>query len=245
MRVLILADVHANWQALLSLQRAEPRPDAVLFAGDAVGYGPSPALCARWLLANTIAVRGNHDEAAGQGPPAEPRGVPPELEDAACETGRFAWQCLSPEDRAGLSRWPLVATVTLGGARFFLCHGTPADPLAGQLNPATCPEAELAAAFEGVDADVLVLGHSHMPALRTFAGRLIVNPGSLGQPRCGLPDATYAVWQDGRVQIKHLHYDHGAVAGQLRLASLSPEVLDQLTSILETGLVPELASAAG
>ncbi len=49
MRILLIADVHANWEALLSLQRAEPQPDAVLFAGDAVGYGPDPANCARWL----------------------------------------------------------------------------------------------------------------------------------------------------------------------------------------------------
>jgi predicted phosphodiesterase len=35
MRILLIADVHANWEALLSLQRAEPQPDAVLFAGDA------------------------------------------------------------------------------------------------------------------------------------------------------------------------------------------------------------------
>jgi putative phosphoesterase len=206
-----------------------------------VGYGPDPALCARWLLANSMAVRGNHDEAAGQDSAAAIRGVPPELEDAALETGQYARQCLSPEDRAGLRGWPLSITLTLDGTRFHLCHGTPADPLAGQLSPATCPEAELAAVFEGLAAEVLVVGHSHMPALRSFDGRLIVNPGSLGQPRCGLPDATYAVWQDGRVQIKHLHYDHDAVVRQLRPMALSPEVKEQLTSLLETGLLPDPA----
>jgi protein phosphatase len=52
MRVLLIADVHANWDALLALQRAERKPDAVLFAGDAVGYGPDPAACARWWSVN-------------------------------------------------------------------------------------------------------------------------------------------------------------------------------------------------
>ena len=52
MRLLLFADVHANGEALLSLQRAERRPDAILFAGDAVGYGPEPVQCARWLIAN-------------------------------------------------------------------------------------------------------------------------------------------------------------------------------------------------
>ncbi len=47
-------------------------------------------------------------------------------------------------------------------------------------------------------------------------------------------DATYA---DGRLQIKHLHYDHDATARRLRLAPLSPEVMEQLTGVLESGLV--------
>jgi len=47
----------------------------------------------------------------------------------------------------------------------------------------------------------------------------------------------YAVWEDGRVQIKHLHYDHDAVASRLRLTPLSTEVVEQLTTMLETGMV--------
>jgi len=66
---------------------------------------------------------------------------------------------------------------------------------------------------------------------------LIVNPGSLGQPRYGVPDATYAVWEDGDVRIRHLHYDHDATARRLRRVPLSAEVVGQLTEILETGMV--------
>ena len=237
MRVLLLADVHGNWEALLSLQRAEPRPDAVLFAGDAVGYGPDPANCARWLLANASAVRGNHDAAVSSLDGMPPGGVPPELEQAALETNRAARQLLSDRDRAGLNAWPTTATVTLGSARFFLVHGTPADPLNGWIDPATSPEARLEAHFGDVEAEVIVLGHTHVPALRSFNGRLIVNPGSLGQPRCGLPDATYAVWQDGQVQIRHLHYDHESVERKLGLATLSTEVCEQLATLLHTGLL--------
>ena len=234
MRVLLLADVHANWEALLSLQRAESQPDAILFAGDAVGYGPDPLNCARWLLAHaTLAVRGNHDHAVAM---HELPGVPPELEDAARETLEMARGQLSMEDRSRLGRWPTTAAATLGGARFFVAHGTPIDPLGGRLNPATCPESELQALFGDIAADVVVLGHTHMPAIRQSGGRLFLNPGSLGQPRYGTPDATYAVWEDGCVQIRHLHYDHDAPARKLRLMRLSPEVADQLVEILETGM---------
>jgi putative phosphoesterase len=243
MRILLLADVHANWEALLALQHAEPRPDSVLFVGDAVGYGPDPANCTRWLLANTAAaVRGNHDQAVllsseRREARGDSSGFPPELEDAARETIVYASTTLAPEDIEGIQTWPLIANLTLGGARFCLLHGTPADPLNGWLNAATCPKATLRQLFESIPADVIVLGHTHLPALRRFNGKLIVNPGSLGQPRYGVPDATYGVWDDGHVQIKHLHYDHVTVSRRLSLTPLSPESFDVLTDVLETGLL--------
>ncbi len=236
MRVLLLADVHANWEALLSLQRAEPQPDAVLFAGDAVGYGPDPANCARWLRTQTTdAVRGDCDNALITD--HAPHDVP-QLEEAACATLALARTQLAPADRAALSLWPLTASLHLGGAMFALAHATPAHPLDGTLDLLTASDAALTDALGGHRADFVVLGHTHVPALRRAAnGTLFINPGSLGQPRYGVPDATYAVWEDGDVRIKHLHYDHDATARRLRLAPLSPEVIEQLTEVLESGLV--------
>jgi putative phosphoesterase len=235
MRVLLLADVHANWEALLSLQRAEPQPEAILFAGDAVGYGPDPLNCVRWLRRHaTLAVRGNHDHALVADAIL---GVPRELDEAAAESLDYARRMLSESDMAHLAAWPVSASIALGGAHFYLAHGTPRVPLTGQINPAMSTDAELRALFGEVAADVIVLGHTHVPSLRKFGGRLIVNPGSLGQPRYGAPDATYAVWEDGCVQIKHLHYDPGVTARKLRLTAISPGVVDQLGGILRSGLI--------
>lgn len=235
MRILLTADVHANWEALLGLQRAEAQPDGLLFAGDAVGYGADPEACARWLCAHAAAaVRGNHDAALAD-PAAD--GFPPELAEAARESLACARRSLSAESAAALERWPLTAWAEFGGARFLLVHGTPADPLAGQLDPATCRQAELERLFGGLPADVIVLGHTHLPALRRLGNTLIVNPGSLGQPRWGRPEATYAAWQDGNVQIHHLSYGASAPARKLALLGLSPESAGQLAGVLETGLV--------
>jgi putative phosphoesterase len=238
MRVLLLADVHANWEALLALQRAEPQPDAVLFAGDAVGYGPEPAQCVRWLRANTrAAVRGNHEVGLSRPGSLPPPAVPPELDEAARQTLAQARRALTLADLAALDDWPLVTHAALGGATFGLCHATPADPIGAPFSPATASEPELESLFAGAAADVFVLGHTHLPALRRWGQRLIVNPGSLGQPRYGSPDATYAVWDDGRLQIHHLHYDHAGAARRLSLAGLDPEVTDQLSAVLNTGLL--------
>jgi putative phosphoesterase len=235
MRLLLIADVHANWEALLTLQRAEKQPDAVLFAGDAVGYGPDPALCARWLLTHaTLGVRGNHDAAMAV---TACSGAPAELAEAAEDTLSYARRVVAPAEVAGLAHWPLTATGTYGGARFYVVHGTPDDPLTGTLNAATASDAELDALFGDIAADVIVLGHTHMPALRRFGDKLIVNPGSLGQPRYGVPDATFAAWEDGRVQIHHLHYDHDATMQRLRLAPLDPETVEVLVDVLEHGMI--------
>lgn len=237
MRVLLVSDVHANWLTLLALQRAEPEPAAVLFAGDAVGYGPDPAPCVRWLSANArAAVRGDHDEAVAAGSGLS--GRPSAWQEAAAESLAWTARVIGPADRAALAAWPLTTEVELGGERFYLCHGTPTDPLHGELHAATAPEAELRALFEPVQAGVIVLGHTHLPALRQLGKQLIVNPGSLGQPRYGVPDPTYAVWDDGRLQIHHLHYDHAAVAQRLRLLPLGPDSVDLLSDALETGLLP-------
>jgi putative phosphoesterase len=234
-RILLLADVHANWEALLTLQRAEPQPDAVLFAGDAVGYGPDPANCARWLSAQArSAVRGDFDEAVLTG--ATPHDQD-SLYEAASATVALAHAQLQPADHAALKLWPLTDSLQLGGATFLIAHATPSRPLSGHLNLLTASEAALFEALDGRRADVVVLGHTHIPALRHSQRTLFVNPGSLGQPRYGVPDATYAVWEDGIVQIKHLHYNHAAVTQKLRLLHLNPEVAVRLSAILETGLV--------
>jgi putative phosphoesterase len=233
MRVLLIADAHANWESLAALQQVEARPEAVLFAGDAVGYGPDPVQVVRWLLGQaTAAVRGPLDRAVTATAEADPEGTPSELAEAARETLAYARRLLPPADRERLGAWPDTAEVAVGGVRFYLRHGLPAG-----LSPATAPEAELEALFGSVRADVLVLGGAHLPAIRRWGERVIVNPGSLGQPRYGVPDATYAVWNDGHLQIKHLHYDHDAVARRLRLTPLSPEVVEQLGRILESGMV--------
>jgi predicted phosphodiesterase len=240
MRVLLIADVHANWEALLALQRAEPQPDAVLFAGDAVGYGPDPANCVRWLRTQaTEAVRGDFDNALITDPLITDHLLhdSSQLEEAAHETLTLARTQLAPADRAALTLWPLVASLHLSGAMFVLAHATPARPLDGALDLLTASDAALAEALGGRRADFVVLGHTHLPALRrTEGGTLFINPGSLGQPRYGVPDATYAVWEDGDVRIRHLHYDHDATARRLGVAPLSPEVVEQLTGILESGI---------
>lgn len=234
MRILIFSDVHANLEALAALHAVEKPPNAVLFLGDIVGYGPDPAACLGWLRANvTHAVQGDHDYATATGGEFS---SPPELRELAVATREHTLRQLRPADLAYLAGLPTTARAEFGGAKFFLAHGSPREPLTRALDIATASENTLRAELEGVDADVVLLGHTHVPAIRRIGNTHLVNPGSLGQPRHGLPSATFAAWEDGRLQIHHIDYDPKPTMNKLGLLSLDPEIVERLRELLERGI---------
>lgn len=239
MRVLIFSDLHAHWEALLWMQRAETQPDAILFLGDIVGYGPDPAACIQWVRANvTTAVQGNHDYGLANNVCG---GTPIEVHDLALATQAYAWNVLRADDIDYLRRLPQQQTVTLGGTSFHLVHGTPNDPKYGAANLLFTRESVLREMVAGVAADVILMGNTHIPAIRQLDGMVLVNPGSLGQPRYGVPDPTYAVWEDGQVRIRHLHISHERTIQKLGLLPLEKQVIGRLQQILMTGqmVLPE------
>ncbi len=77
---------------------------------------------------------------------------------------------------------------------------------------------------------------ARVPAIRRIGNTHLVNPGSLGQPRHGLPSATFAVWEDGSLQIHHIDYDPKPTMNKLALMSLDPEIEARLREILERGM---------
>jgi predicted phosphodiesterase len=236
-RVIIFGDLHANWEALLALQQAEQRPDVVLCLGDVVGYGPDPKRCLDAVRSSaTHIVRGRHDLAVGQLAPA-----------VDAETGRdgdsdlleASWahtrSLLSAADRDYLASLPADQTVGIAGTRFHLTRLAPDDPDTETHMLITMSQARLRELFGDLEADVILLGGPHVPALRQVDDRLIVCPGSLGLPRYGVPDPTFAAWEDGRVQVHHLHYHPEDTVRKLSLLPLAPEHVLRLQSALRTG----------
>ena len=66
-KIIIISDVHANWDALFALQQTVPNPAAVICLGDIVGYGPEPKRCVDVIRAGaTHLISGRHDRAMGR-----------------------------------------------------------------------------------------------------------------------------------------------------------------------------------
>jgi putative phosphoesterase len=227
MRILALADIHSNWAALSSIREEF---DACFVLGDVVDYGCDPLPCIDWTHQHaTAAVRGNHDHAVAQR--VTPRGGGG-YRRLAAETRPINWELIDSFRTKFLARLPLTLSVTLDGARYFLVHGSPRDPLDEYLPV----EADAwRARLEGIDADFICVGHSHVPMDLCVDGRRIINPGSVGQPRDGDPRASYAIIQDGEVTFHRVEYDIDAAIRQMRDVGLAEWAVELNEAVLRSG----------
>lgn len=227
MRLLIVSDIHANATAL---ERVSQAADEVVVLGDLVDYGPDPEATIAWVQTHaTYAVRGNHDNAVGTNVPTN---AGPALLGAAEESAEWTRSRLGEPDLAFLRSLPLEAAFSFGGARFLAVHATPADPLRPYFGPDATEHWQTEAS--SIEADWLLVGHTHLPFVSHFGSKTIVNPGSVGQPRDGLPMAGFALWEDGDVSIVRRQYDIDETIRRLDATGLSPDTRTSLAGVLRT-----------
>jgi putative phosphoesterase len=230
MRVVIVSDIHGNFDALSALQESY---DELWVLGDLVNYGPEPGLVIDYVSRRaTLIVRGNHDHSIGFS--EDPR-CSERFQSMAEATRRFTDSVLSFGQKHFLRGLPLSVETERGGTRFYLCHAIPSDPLFGYReaeSPQWISEAD------SVGADIVLVGHTHVPAIRTVGSCTVVNPGGLGQPKTGCPDAPYAVWEDGKIELKTFSYPVEAAVGKVQALPIEPALRDELSTILRTGNIP-------
>ncbi len=230
MKILILADIHSNWEALSALIAREASWDACLVIGDIVDYGVTPGPCIDWVRNHATAwVRGNHDHAVAQRVPARGGSGYRAL---ATATRPLHWQALGDVQMGFLARMPVTRYVALGDQTFFLVHGTPHDPLDEYLsdNPQLWQKR-----LENVRADFVCVGHTHLPFHLDLGETQVLNPGSIGQPRDGDWRGSYAVVEDGRVSFHRFEYDVEATLKALREAGVEGAALKVAENSLKFG----------
>ena len=227
MRILVVADIHANWPALQAIQ--EPF-DVCLFLGDLVDYALQPEPCINWVRERArYAVRGNHDHGAAQHVAVSGRNGFKYLSGV---TRLVTRQRLGSEDLRYLGTLPISRMVTLDTTRFLLVHATPRDPL-DEYGP---PDVEFwRRRLERVDADVVCVGHTHTPFVLEVGDKLVINPGSVGQPRDGDPRASYAIIDNNEVELKRIEYPIEDTVRSIQSSSLPDLAKDMLSSVFRTG----------
>jgi putative phosphoesterase len=227
MRILVLADIHANWPALQVIKEAY---DFCFFIGDLVDYGLEPSPCIAWVKSSaTHAVRGNHDHGAAQHVQVSGRNG---FKYLTSVTRPLTQERLSPDDRRFLSALPVTRTVTVADTRFLLVHATPRDP----MDEYAVADADFwSRRLQNVDANVVCVGHTHHPYVLGVGDKLVINPGSVGQPRDGDPRASYAVIEDNRVELKRVEYDVEATIRTIQESALPEPGKALLAEVLRSG----------
>jgi putative phosphoesterase len=236
MRILVLADIHANWPALEAIR--EPH-DLCLCLGDLVDYGVEPMPCIQWVRRNCHhVIRGNHDHAVAQNIVAT---GDMGYRMLARATRPLMWQLLGAEEKTFLARLPITLRLTLDGFHFYLVHATPRDPLDEFLLD---DAVQWGRRLQGDEAQIVCVGHTHKQFLVQLDGCQVVNPGSVGQPRDGDPRAAYAVIEDGRVELKRVEYDVERSIAALERALIDPEARQLAEQVLRTGSMPNDGNGA-
>lgn len=222
-RLVLISDVHANLPALEAALAAIGQVaagTAVVCAGDVVGYYTEPnEVCKLLRERGVLCIRGNHD--------AYVLGLLPYPAQREAKY-RVTWtrERLTEENTRWLASLPTAVRVEVAG---------PVAWPAIHVRHASCvneetylyPDTEITDAWYG-DERVLVLGHTHHAMVREARpGRVIVNPGSVGQPRDRQPGAAYAILDaaHGSVLLRRAAYDVERYQQRLREACLEEDMV--------------------
>jgi putative phosphoesterase len=192
MRVGFISDIHGNLLALEAVlaDLEQQEVDQVVCLGD-VCFGPQTHECLeRVRELGCPVILGNWDSWSIDGfPPADdPVGI------MLYEIGHWWAELLTDDDRTFVRTFQPTLEVPLENGSNMLCyHGSPHS--FSDWIFSTTPDEELEPMFAGLDADVLVGGHTHLQMLRRFGQSVIVNPGSVGQP--------FSQWWPRPIRVAH------------------------------------------
>ncbi len=225
MRVAALYDIHGNLPALEAvlheLQHADV--DQVVIGGDVVP-GPMPRETLRRLLnldRPVHFIHGNGElamlaqmattEAGAVTYWGTTSGAPPP--EPFREVYRWTAQQLQPDYEPELARWPKTLRLEIGGlGEVLFCHSTPRSET--EVFTRLTSEERLLPLFAGLQASVVVCGHTHMQFDRMIGGTRVLNAGSVGMP-FGEPGAFW-VLLGPEVELRQTPYDLVEAAERIR-----------------------------
>jgi len=204
--IALIADVHGNSEALRAviedLERKDP--EEIYFLGDVCGFGPDPGECIDLLRDLGVKhLKGNHDIYVLLGERGPVKGDPYGTDDIHREI-------LGEPEREFLEKGRLKILTEIYGIRCELVHANNFDYVKTYLFPEGPDERIKKCAEKAKEEEIscLIFGHSHIPAYFKKYGISFLNPGSVGQPRDGIPRASYAMIYEGfEVKFYRVKYD--------------------------------------
>ncbi len=228
MKIGVLSDAHGHIGGFDLAQRMMEKAGAssLYFLGDAIGYIPGTGVVKRLMSARHVkAIAGNHEAMMLSGEPLEKnRAAVYQFEKVLAE--------LKPDELAFLRSLPTKRRLTHRGLRMLFVHGKPDDPTYGYVYPDT----DLTP-FREIDADVVFMGNTHHPFVRTENRRLFVNVGSCGLPRDEDPRGCACLFDTVRQEASMVRYsisaESRAILAQGGVADAVAKYLKRYASFVE------------
>lgn len=233
MKIAIIGDIHGNYLALMSTLRdiRHEGITTILDMGDRIGYYYHPEkifdLLSGWSLE---AVKGNHENIFlniyyGDGK------IKDEYKMAYGSGMEFGVKKICKKYVDYIAQLPERRSLEVDGRKILLCHGSPWDN-----NEYIYPDTALDSIdrFTKEGYDIVIMGHTHYPMVKYIGNLMLINPGSVGQPRTGSPGAYWAILDTAKMEIIHKtsQYDIENVIAEA--AQIDPDV-PYLQRVLQRG----------
>jgi len=228
----LISDIHGNLEALRAVLEdiAQHPVEATYCLGDTVGYGPNPRECLQLVMDCRVTLLGNHDQAAL----FDPSNFNEKAERAILWT-REQLEAPIPSRAAMERRWEFLAEMprTYREGDLLLVHGSPRNPINEYIFPEDIyNERKMDALFRLVER-YCFQGHTHVPGIfteslsflspedidytyRLDGRKVMVNVGSVGQPRDGDPRACYVLLDGDTLHYRRVEYDVGTTIRKIR-----------------------------
>ncbi len=221
MKIAVVSDIHGNVVALEAVLKSIKTQgiDSIYCLGDIVGYGADPNDCVSIIRSQSIpSALGNHDAAAVFLEQSK------RFNSKARTAIEWTFNTLTPDNKAFLSQLPY----TIEKEDTLFVHATPIDPESWTYLYVDHP---LSPVFNHLKPRVIFIGHTHVPGI-SASTKIIVNAGSVGQPRDGNPDACWVAWDDVRNEatFHRVQYDVELAAQRIWNAGLPTRFGERLFS---------------
>jgi len=222
-KVAVISDIHSNLPALKRVLEdiQSTGAERTVCLGDIVGYGPNPCECIDQVIRRCdVCLLGNHD----QGALFDPEGFNAGAERAIFWT-RDQLEQVAPNREVADARWNFLGALPRnyqeGG--YLFVHGSPRNPLNEYVFPEDTYNRRKMEKLFSLVREYSFQGHTHVPGIftedfrffspeevdsqfRLGAEKVMINVGSVGQPRDGDPRACYVLIEDGVVHFRRVEY---------------------------------------
>ncbi|MFD3157809.1 metallophosphoesterase family protein [Haloimpatiens sp. FM7330] len=230
MKIAVMSDIHGNLYALENALKdiKKRNVDTIVCLGDLVGYGPFPNEVINLIRTeNILNIKGNYDASVVDNKFSY-------IRDTEINKFSLPWNVenLTEENKLYLKNLPTEITLNYNNKNIKFVHGSPRK-INEYLKENSKEAQEVMDIFEG---DLLICAHTHIPYIKQYGNKLLLNQGSIGKPKMGRPNSTYAIIEltedNMHGEIIEISYDYSKTMKDMKDKNFPERIIKSI----ETGI---------